>query len=222
MEFSKSVIKSALHCSNKIVKKPFTLRNFTNFVKIKQNRIGTNWCIILPKKRTITKIEEKIIIAPITDKTITTYSVCWQNPYTNPPNKAPKTLLWEYLEPGENRNALSERLLSAARKKYPQLKKELELGGGYSIGINFSDIKKPIVRSPESILKTRKSRALKKVKKDCPLFVDDEYKKILSQAPDYFNLAIITSTQAKRLKIKLELWENDFHKNNNIQLKGMK
>jgi len=214
-----TVLDIAFIKSNETLKEGwgFGRPGFNRFVRRNIKRRGINWVLGYGKEYTKCSEDVYIIVAPIMDKTITTYSITWGSPYTTPPSGAPSTLIWEFLEHNVDRNELSEQLFKKARKLYPELKKQLALGGGYDISVNFDNVKIPVVRSAETILKMRKQRTLKKLEKQTPLFLEDEYQKILLEKASYFNIDIIKETQKQKLATKLKLWNNDFNEPNQLR-----
>lgn len=150
-------------------------------------------------------------------KTITVYSLSWTSPYTKPPKNLPECLVWDFLEFNSDRNELSDLLVKKAREMYPSLKQEIELGGGYSVSIDFYNIKPPTVRKAETVLKMRKQKTLKKLQKQSPLFWETEYQQTLLKNADYFDIGLIEKNQKQKLNIKLGLWKIDFDTSNQLR-----
>jgi hypothetical protein len=141
---------------------------------------------------------------------LTIYSVSWTNPYQEPPQNAPKTLVWDFLAKDQNRNNLSAKLVDKAKQLFPNLKDQLGLGRGYSISVNFHEIKKPTVMKAEIVLTMRKKRTIRRIQKQTPLLFEQEYQRELLENPNYFNLESIEEKQKERLKIKTDLWSSGF------------
>jgi hypothetical protein len=103
----------------------------------------------------------------------TLHQIAWGNPYTEPPDGAPRVLA-EFFTPGHATQT------PASIRAFPHT-----LGGGY--GLAVTHFTPPIRRQPPQILASiRQKRLRRRIERQAPMFADQLFAQELTRKPEYY------------------------------------
>lgn len=127
------------------------------------------------------------------------FRIEWHNPYTSPPDNAPR-ILAEYFEPESP---------SAARIPAALLDVPHTIGGGYGITISHPP-PPPRQLSAQSLSRVRQKRAQRRIRAKVPLFADEFVAQELVRKPDYYAGITAPDIEArKQATLELERAERE-------------